>query len=1342
MLGRFGLLSDASTPNSMAPYPARPIRVFISYAWEDDFYREEVKRLATALRTDGVDVRMDYWDSKGLSIPEFMNREVRHADKVLICASPKYKHNVQLMEDGRPTGSGWEAMLVTSAIWARTKQRTQFEVAILRGSPDEALPMFLSGWPFIDLTGGDQRSYDDLLCRLTDNEEVAPALGRVPEMSLGGRGGSWASRFGNRSLSSFGIVRSLLDRLCPSFHNWLRRRGVLNTPVEYQTLSKYLIELRAHLAQEVDQRTYIVNLARRVPRSGPSDESTAAEDQFALPIQRVIRSVLGHSQGGGDSASAQLAAVNRRSRVVSNLLKTLRRSREPLILLGDPGTGKTLTLQQTALAIAKAEQRRTYPSLPIYVRLGEFHVAEGEVTEVHVLDFVKQSVREEVRPFIDSLEFDGRLIIFFDGLDEMSRQRYTEHTTALSKFAGRYSYLHHSGSKTLSSCRITDFSPAFRPSRLVLLPFSEPQIREYLVRSFPGRRFIEIDRQRWTFKRLARHMCGTDFSVDATNPFVLYLLCFYLDRKQSWPDSRAELLRFFLEQNYVRKEQERQDDLSFPPYEEAVLDWAAVAFLITSRNLGGTIAAHEIAKLPGWTLEQTERVVRLGRRCGVFIESVQGGEHLVRLDHHRLQEYLTAVHIHADHPPIDWADKMDAPRWQETLVNLVVLGGGDDAIDVLSSVIAEFVEGERRKREELKGYNDASRAPLMDDAAETVLADRIEVASRIARDASRTTLVVDKLLPVLRDAVSLLFEHGNPITQVKMIRVAIEVPEPQLIEAARRLLKSEVVWLRNQALILTSFSDADLPTSIAEDVANGELLPRILTYLKALRNVQQPGATYSLCVGVLCGVSEWVLHLATAIAIYVLSLRLIGDSGIFSKLKSLAYAMSDRLDRLKLPEPHPPVLTWIQTAVVRATPNEVLGGSFLAMSILCLAAVVTSSSATRRRYRQGYGFAWIVVINAISLLLSEPHYDQPLPVIDLRALVWVGDLAHTMLLREWLFSGIAVIVLVRVFAAGRRARSFAFSGLAVAGCVLVIPFWLVGTWRQPEVIALPVWVVVFLVLTGVAAIYNIWLGALRCAFILTYSVATAPYHRVKGMYRRFASQGWSSVSGDFRWFLVIMPPILSLPASIGYLCARQLGFWRPVLASSLFWLAAMWFVTECTRSSSFLKARVKSIRLAARRFSRDVARDPSRADPTIVVFWVLFVMLILGGVGYGIILLMEYFDVLVARIAVLVAGGVLLISCVWGLILLLQWLRYLRSKPFPPGRFTFQEWLRLLQNNGGVKQEAILARTNHESLSLTPAKFLEVLQSARGLVKEEPALSTYWRRRAELEQVLRQERRG
>src|SRR5665213_2971737 len=99
------------------------------------------------------------------------------------------------MEDGRAiSGSGWEAMLITSAIWAGLRKRDRIIAVLFSGQWKTASPSFLAGLPYINLADDVQfeRSYLDLLRNLTGQQDQAPALGasrelaRHPNYPLGG----------------------------------------------------------------------------------------------------------------------------------------------------------------------------------------------------------------------------------------------------------------------------------------------------------------------------------------------------------------------------------------------------------------------------------------------------------------------------------------------------------------------------------------------------------------------------------------------------------------------------------------------------------------------------------------------------------------------------------------------------------------------------------------------------------------------------------------------------------------------------------------------------------------------------------------------------------------------------------------------------------------------------------------------------------------------------------------------------------------------------------------------------------------------------------------------------
>ena len=174
---------ETPVPRKVPAEKASGVRVFVSYAWENEAFRDDVKRLAARLRDDGVDARLDAWHLEGLTIPEFMSHEVRHADKILILCSPEYRRKVHAMEDGElVTGVGWELMLVTSAIWSRSFPRGKVEVVLFRGKREEAIPDLFQAASTVDLSDPDhfETNYLELLRRLTGHRELAPPIGHFP----------------------------------------------------------------------------------------------------------------------------------------------------------------------------------------------------------------------------------------------------------------------------------------------------------------------------------------------------------------------------------------------------------------------------------------------------------------------------------------------------------------------------------------------------------------------------------------------------------------------------------------------------------------------------------------------------------------------------------------------------------------------------------------------------------------------------------------------------------------------------------------------------------------------------------------------------------------------------------------------------------------------------------------------------------------------------------------------------------------------------------------------------------------------------------------------------------
>jgi hypothetical protein len=101
-----------------------------------------------------------------------------------------------------------------------------------------------------------------------------------------------------------------------------------------------------------------------------------------------------------------------------------------------------------------------------------------------------------------------------------------------------------------------------------------------------------------------------------------------------------------------------------------------------------------------------------------------------------------------------------------------------------------------------------------------------------------------------------------------------------------------------------------------------------------------------------------------------------------------------------------------------------------------------------------------------------------------------------------------------------------------------------------------------------------------------------------------------------------------------------------------------------------------------------------------------------------------------------------LLFLLWNVIERIRFARFLRSRKSPPGSSNPEDWKSRFNELTTEQQHDSLLRTDHQSLSLTASEFLEVLKEIETSVKGEPAVSTYWAQRDQLEEVLRQERQG
>jgi len=150
---------------------------FISYAWESIDLKNWVKELATRLRQNGIDAKLDQWEIvPGDQMPHFMEKSVRENDYVIIICTPEYKTK----SENRIGGVGYEGDIMTAEVLQNANHR-KFIPILKSGTKETSIPSWLQGKYFVNLSNDHhfKKNFEDLITTILNVREVAPSLGKI-----------------------------------------------------------------------------------------------------------------------------------------------------------------------------------------------------------------------------------------------------------------------------------------------------------------------------------------------------------------------------------------------------------------------------------------------------------------------------------------------------------------------------------------------------------------------------------------------------------------------------------------------------------------------------------------------------------------------------------------------------------------------------------------------------------------------------------------------------------------------------------------------------------------------------------------------------------------------------------------------------------------------------------------------------------------------------------------------------------------------------------------------------------------------------------------------------------
>jgi formylglycine-generating enzyme required for sulfatase activity len=310
---------------------------------------------------------------------------------------------------------------------------------------------------------------------------------------------------------------------------------------------------------------------------------------------------------------------------------------EALVVLGEPGAGKTTTLYRLALDAARQRLTTGEGKLPLFLSLADYrgYATPQEFVAAAWRQFLGgdgQEAGERLRR--------GDLLLLCDALNEMpfdDDRDYRARVGAWRRFVGDWP-----GNQVLFTCRSRDYGEPLGLHQVEIERLDDARVQEFLGK------YLEPLSPELAGEAWAQLADGPLLDL-VRNPYYLSILAYIVAEGGAWPEGRAALLRGFVELLLGREATRNHPD--WPGSEPLQAALSALAEAVQPLGEGTRLPRREmLARIPG-RVEGRDgavetppvTVLRLGLAATLLdTELAPGGEEQVRFYHHQLQEYFAA----------------------------------------------------------------------------------------------------------------------------------------------------------------------------------------------------------------------------------------------------------------------------------------------------------------------------------------------------------------------------------------------------------------------------------------------------------------------------------------------------------------------------------------------------------------------------------------------------------------------------------------------------------------------------------------------------------------------------
>jgi len=294
-----------------------------------------------------------------------------------------------------------------------------------------------------------------------------------------------------------------------------------------------------------------------------------------------------------------------------------------LVLLGEPGSGKTTTLYKLALDAAQARLSSGSGKIPLYLPLAAYRGTTSPQT------FVAERWQQQVGVgAVSEYLRRGEMLLLCDALNEMpftDDRDYRARVQAWRHFVNEWP-----GNQVLFTCRSRDYSEPLGLHQVEIMRLDDARVSEFLTKYVP----VHAETA-WA------HLKDSLLLDLVRNPYYLSMLAFILERGGAWPERPTGLFAGFV-RVLLGREADR-GHLDWPGSEPLERALAALAESLQPLGQGTRLPRAEIeTRIPAAEVSPAT-VVRLGLAATLLdTELATDGAEQVRFYHHQLQEYFAA----------------------------------------------------------------------------------------------------------------------------------------------------------------------------------------------------------------------------------------------------------------------------------------------------------------------------------------------------------------------------------------------------------------------------------------------------------------------------------------------------------------------------------------------------------------------------------------------------------------------------------------------------------------------------------------------------------------------------